>query len=138
VSAISARDLICVPPDQLDAAWKLAAPFIESGYEALDEFMPPNMLSWLKAENGLLWIGVKGGKVVAALTTSLERRPSGLCLRMIASGGDDLDHMKICEESLVKYARAEGCAKISAEGRNGWARALPGYKVTRAYFEKVL
>lgn len=129
--------LVCVPPDKLNEAWKIADPFIASGYEAVDEYMPDDMFAWLKAEKGLLWLGVNNGKVVAALVTSLERKPSGLTLRMMSAGGDDLEHMKACEKILSEYAKREGCVKIAAEGRNGWARTL-GYKATRAHFEKAL
>lgn len=130
--------LLCVGPDELDAAWQIARPFIESGYSALDEFMPEDMLEWLRAGKGLLWLAVEGGRVHAALTTSLEKRPSGLSLRMVSSGGDNLPLMLECEKVLVEYARREGCVKITAEGRNGWARTLPGFRRTRVHLEKVL
>jgi hypothetical protein len=49
-----------------------------------------------------------------------------------------MTYWRDCEDQIVRYARAEGCVKVVAEGRNGWARVLPGYHTARVYLEKVL
>ena len=130
--------LVCVPPDKVSSLWPVAERFIREGHEAVDEPMPENMVEWLESGKGLLWLCLREGTVVAALTTSLVIKPSGLCCRMVSCGGEGFDYWRACERRIVEYARAEGCVKVTAEGRNGWARALPGYKVKRVHIEKVI
>lgn len=130
--------LLCVPPDRIDEFWPLAEPLIRSGYDAVDEFMPDDMPGWLKAGKGLLWLCVRSGHVVAAMTTSLEPKPSGLCCRMVACGGTELEYWKACEDRIVRYARDEDCASVRVTGRPGWGRALPGYKIMQVDLEKAL
>lgn len=130
--------LICIPPDQIDAAWKLVESYLRSGYAACDEFMPENLREWLSEERGQLWIYTKGGIIFAAMVTSLERRPSGLVCRLGATGGMNLLMWRECEARIVEYARAEGCVKTVIEGRPGWSRVLPGYTTKRIILEKVL
>lgn len=130
--------LMCVGPAHLDRIWPYAEPLLRKAYEEMDEFMPSNMLQWLRQKRGFLWVGIQGGRIIYAFTTSLEARPSGLCLRVVALGGEGLEHIRACESTLAQFARDEGCVKITSEGRNGWVGSMPGYKRTRSYFEKVL
>jgi hypothetical protein len=65
--------LICVAPQMIDKVWPMAEPLIRAGYEAVDEFVPDDIPGWLKAGRGLLWICVRGERMLAAMTTSLER-----------------------------------------------------------------
>lgn len=130
--------LMCVGPENLDRIWPFAEPLLRKAYAEMDEFMPSNLLQWLKQGKGQLWVGIEANRIVYAFTTSLEARPSGLCLRVLALGGEGLEHIRTCESILAKFARDEGCVKITSEGRNGWVRSMPGYKMTRAFFEKEL
>lgn len=130
--------LLCIPPDKVRAIWPRILPMVEAAYLAVDEFAPPDLLDWLVAGKGLLWIAVLDGSVVAALTTSLVKKPSGLACRMVSCGGSDMDRWLDRESQIVEYARGEGCVKVTAEGRLGWSRILPGYEATRVFLEKVL
>jgi len=130
--------LACVSPDKIDAVWPIVEPMIRSAYEAGDEIMPDDLVDWLKAGKGLLWLCIRENKVIAAMTTSLERKRSGLCCRMVCCGGVDMNYWRACEDRIVEYARAEGCVKVRVEGRVGWARVLPGYKVERVHLEKAI
>jgi hypothetical protein len=122
--------LMCVQPDLIDQVWPSVADLIDSAYREMDLFTP-DVLAWLKAGKGLLWIASDGSRIIAAMTSSLEPRPSGLSCRLVAAGGWDLllwvEHM----EALKRYAKAEGCVKMWFQGRQGWARVLTGY-VTKA------
>lgn len=130
--------LICVSPDEIDAAWPYVVGYLHAAYLAGDEEMPENLKDWLKKRKGLLWLYTTGGRVLAAMITSIEMRPSGKVLRMGATGGTELKRWRECEARIVEYARAEGCVKIVSEGRPGWARVLPGYTIKRVVLEKVL
>lgn len=111
---------------------------IEASYIEMDEIPPDGLEQWLCEGKGLLWIAEKDGKIIAALTTSLVNQVSGLVCRMVACGGTEMDRWKEREAQIVEYAKAEGCVKVTAEGRKGWARVLPGYEIKRVYLEKRL
>lgn len=130
--------LMCVAPDQIDAAWPLVVSYLRSGYAACDEFMPENLQEWLREERGQLWLWVRQGIIFAAMVTSLEMRPSGKVCRLGATGGMNLLLWRECEARIVEYARAEGCVKTVLEGRPGWSRVLPGYTTKRLSLEKAL
>lgn len=130
--------LMCVGPNHLKAIWPFAEPLLRKAYERMDEFMPSNLYEWLERQKGFLWVGIRDNRIISACTTCLVARPSGLCLRIDAMGGEDLEHVRACELLIAEYARKEGCVKTSCEGRDGWLRAVPGYKPVRTVFEKVL
>lgn len=130
--------LMCVGPNHLKAIWPFAEPLLRKAYAEMDEFMPTNLYQWLEAMKGHLWVGIRDNRVIYAFTTALVARPSGLALMVYALAGDGLQHICDCEQIIAEYARAEGCVKIRSEGRQGWVRALPGYKTASVVFEKEL
>lgn len=130
--------LICVPPSRVSEVWPVVFPLIDAGYAAVDELTPPDLMEWLSSEKGLLWIAEQDGRIVAALTTSLERKRSGLVCRMVGCGGTEMNLWKDHHAQIEDYARSEGCVKVVSEGRPGWGRVLPGYRTTGLRLEKDL
>ena len=128
-------DLICIPPTKVREVWPLVEGMIDAAYAATDE-ITPDVRAWLLGEHGLLWIAARGDEVIAALTTSLVQKRSGLACRMVAAGGFDLDLWKDHHLQIEAYAKAEGCVKVYFEGRVGWMRVLPDYQPLRVAFEK--
>lgn len=126
--------LMCVAPSLVEQVWPMVAEMVESSYLAMDLFTP-DVLSWLKAEKGLLWIVVRNNEVIGCATTSLEPRPSGLSCRVVVGGGWDLQVYRNQVEPLKNYARREGCVKFVIQGRIGWARVLPGFTPTGVILE---
>lgn len=133
-----APPLLCVAPQLIPKFWPSVKPFIESAYLAVDEFMPEDMESSLLAGSRLLWLCLRKNVVLAALVTALEPKPSGKALRCVAIGGTNFEYWQACEARIMEYAAAEGCVKAVLEGRNGWARALSGWRQTRVHLEKTL
>ena len=132
--------LICVDPARIGQIWPYVRDMIDEGYAATGEITPPDLPQWLAAAKGQLWLSVDGGRIVAALTTSLVPMRNGLALRMICCGGSRLELWKDCHKQIEDFARVEGCDRILSEGRPGWERVfkLDGYKVTRVTLEKRL
>lgn len=132
--------LLCVGPDDVPAVWPAVERFIADAYEKTDRLVP-DVLGWLAARKGLLWIAVEvpGPRIVAAATSSLESMRGGLSCRIVAGGGDGgVDVWKRHISDLEDYARVEGCYKLWFEGRHGWGRVLPGYVPTTVVFERRL
>lgn len=111
---------------------------VDRGYAEADELMPDDVEESLLSKKLLLWVALQGGHAVAAMTTQLYRGRSGNHLFLLACGGDRLFVWKHLMEEIEKYARAEGCVKIRAQGRRGWLRTLDGFSIDRVIFEKRL
>lgn len=67
-----------------------------------------------------LWVGDK-----FAMLTELCASPRLKWVNVFAAGGD-LIELQAMESDLLKYAREQNCSRITAFGRAGWERALPG------------
>lgn len=130
--------LICVGPADVERTWPLVREMIERAYAETDLFMP-DVVAWLKAGSGLLWIAAdRNNRILAALTTSLEPRPSGLSCRLVANGGEDLSQWKGHIVQIEDYARSQGCVKVVFDGRPGWARVHADYVPKKLTLERVL
>lgn len=129
--------LICVDPDSLDRLWPMVASLIDRAYEATDALMPVDLLLKLRRGDQLLWIATTDDEVLAALTTELIWRRSGLVLLLKAVGGSEIELWKDHLPAIEDYAWSKGCVKVCGEGRGGWARKLTGYRPTTIAFEKL-
>lgn len=130
--------LVCIAPTDIESVWPLVAQMIDDAYAAVDE-ITPDVRTWLLQSKGLLWVAIaENSKVVACLTTSLVQRRGGLACRMVAAAGEDLDYCLPHLTAIELYAAAEGCYKVSCEGRSGWGRVLRGYVPKTVRFERRL
>lgn len=132
--------LLAVDPPNVSHAWDIAKPFIKRAYEAIDAPVPERMFNLLVEGRQLLWIVVDDNlKPIYVFVTELYTRPSGakVC-RLVCGAGERMTEWLALQSKLEAYARAEGCSKIVAEGRPGWARALDGYTEIRRVIEKDL
>lgn len=130
--------LICVPPGRIMDVWPIVSVMIDQGYAATDEPTPAELPRWLMDGKGQLWVSIFDGAVIAALTTSIVPRRTGLALRMVCCGGCHMNVWRDCHRQIEDFARAEGCDRVLSEGRPGWTRVLNGYKVTAVTLEKRL
>ena len=130
--------LVCVAPSKVSDVWPHVEKMIDDAYAAVDQ-ITPDVRTWLIEEKGLLWIAVaENSKIVAALTTSLVQRRSGLACRMVAAGGEGIDYCLPHLDEIELYAEKEGCYKIVLEGRSGWKRVFTGYKPVSVKMEKII
>lgn len=128
------ENLMCVAPADVEAIWPAVSQMIDSAYAALDE-VTPDVLSWLVAKKGLLWVLVVDQRIVAACTSSLVRYRGGLACRVVSVGGSQAQWVE-CIAAMERYAKDEGCYKVIFDGRRGWSRVLPGYEPVCVSFEK--
>lgn len=132
--------LICVDPIHVNAMWPIVAPMIDRAFAEVDAHVPVDLFTNLSSGKQLLWVVSDADhEVIYAFITELYVRRSGakVC-RLVAGAGERMDEWLNLQVHLEDYARAEGCAKIVAEGRPGWHRALDGYREIRRVIEKDL
>lgn len=132
---------MAVPPEQAVDFWPRVLPLVERAYRRVDVEMPSDLLSSLIGGRALLWVVADADlrDVLYAFITRLLVRPSGtkVCELVVGAGKQMNDWLPLQGE-LERYAKGEGCSKIVAEGRPGWARSLHGYKEIRRVIEKDL
>lgn len=133
--------VFCVAPVAVPQTWPLVERLLDDGYAAADEITPPDLQDWLTAGKGLLWVAVLDDRVLAACVTTLVARRSGLICRVMSGGGESMERWQAdWLDTIERYARQEGCAKVRIDGRRGWERALSGfgYRQTGVCLEKGL
>lgn len=129
--------LLRVPPQMAEFYWPHVRDLFERAYAETD--MPtPDVVTWLKAGKGILWVVSSGERILGAVTSSLEQRRSGLSCRIEACGGEEFHRWKHHLRDVEAYAKAEGCVKVVFTGRRGWERMLPEYALRRVSLEKGL
>jgi len=65
-----------------------------------------------------LWAAEKG-----CMVTEIVVYPKKKVLHIFLAGGE-LDQILDMEESLIKWAKLQGCESLSLAGRKGWIKAL--------------
>lgn len=84
-----------------------------------------------------IWEGVQSGDLQlwptpnSACVVQITTYPTGLKVLHGLLAGGDMREIKITVAALEKYAVAQGCDFAAPQGREGWLRALTGYR--RAY-----
>lgn len=139
MNAARKAELLAVEPTKAHQLWRFVEPMLAAGFAAADEEMPKNMLELIESRHAVLWIAVvERSAIVAALATQLEVHPSGLVCKLMSVGGSELNSWRGHIGQVEEYAKAEGCIKMRLEGRDGWERALPGYRRVAIVIEKEL
>lgn len=131
--------LVCVPPAEIPHWIEIVMPMIDRAYSEFGLDLPEWMLGDLERGHALLWLAVsQEHEILAVLVTRLVPTRRGLECRMSACSGHQMALWSAFHLEIERYAKGEGCVKVTVEGRPGWARALSGYQVARVVLEKDL
>jgi len=132
--------VMCVPPEEVYKIWKGAVhDMVDSGFAAFDVPMPDDILQQLKYGTRLLWIAVDASSHIhAALLTQLFEMRSGKVCKVLECGGHKMKTWVHLRTKIEDYAKAEGCGRVIVEGRAGWARMLPDYRMIGVTLEKAI
>lgn len=87
-------------------------------------------------EQGLMQLWpVRGGCIVTEIIEFPRRRVLNVFL-----GGGDMAQLLDLHESVIAWARAQGCDAVRASGRWGWKRVLPehGWEPTHMNYERAI
>lgn len=135
---MSAADLLCIAPETVPQVWPHCSAFIRRALErgSAGDFAGVER-SVLNAR-ALLWVAWDGDKIMSAAVTELAKFGDVKVCTIVACGGDGLNNFLPLIAGIEKYAKAEGCDISRIDGRKGWARVLPGYKIARVTLERRL
>lgn len=130
--------LIALFDDAWAAAWETIAPFAQKMAERFPDDWPMRVIVEAAAEKSLLlWAAwdEDAKKVRALVGTRIVQKPNGeLWLDIPLMGADDERDLWLpLIGKIEEYARASGCTKVCFEGREGWAKRLPDYRVYRRF-----
>lgn len=125
-----------VPRANVDQVWPGVANMIDEAYKFADEIMPHDMLDQLRSGHRQLWVVWNGEAVVAAVMTRIIQLRSCRAVQVTAAGGSELGAWKDLITLIEDYARAEGCRKVTIEGRPGWERTFKNYRRVRVVIER--
>lgn len=112
-------------------AWVRSEPHLERAVEHADgAFDIDHVWSEIAAGRAQLWPGQN-----ASAVTRIEVYPSGLkSLLFWLCGGADMEEVKAIHERASAWGKKMGCTRREIIGREGWVRALPGYRKASSHF----
>lgn len=126
-----------VPRDHVGQVWQHVAEMIDEAYKFADEIMPDDLLAELRSGHRQLWVvwGVEK-KVLAAVLTRIVQLRSGRAMQITACGGAGGERWMHLITNIYAHAKAEGCRKVTIEGRPGWERIFKDFRRTRVILER--
>lgn len=130
-------ELLCIDPAKVDLVWPFVSPLIGNAVDRCGDWTLEDVRRVLD-QGALLWVTSEDGKTIsaAAVTRLIETR-KGLCCNVVACGGKD-DDWRERFAPIEQYAKDEGCTITRIEGRKGWGRIFPDYKLSWITLEKAL
>jgi hypothetical protein len=139
ISAQSEAKLSIVAPQDIDGVWFLVEELLLRSYRRSDQSIPFTLREDLRKSHRQLWLITEGDvTIVAAGVTSMFAMRSGLALKIEHLGGGHMREWQHLLKELEAYARSRGCKKLIWEGREGWRRLHPDYRVSAVTMEKRL
>lgn len=130
-----------VAPDKIEAAWPalepLVATFIDETLHTVED-----VRGWLLSGGMKLWVaGTRNGIEAIAVVEPLQHT-KGRCLVVWGCAAGPKTHSDRWLAHLDQIERMAkekyGCIKVRIEGRKGWARRLPSYRLAGYIMEKDL
>lgn len=145
ISPQSEVKISMVPADYIDGMWAIVEPCLLRSYRSTDQTIPVKLRDDLRGGHRQLWLVTQGDvTILAAGITSITAMRSGLALKIeqLGSSGSrriSAEHwVHLFRNTMEAYARDCGCKKIRGEGRLGWKRLFPDYRVSGIMMEKRL
>jgi hypothetical protein len=86
-----------------------------------------------------LWLVTEGKEVAGCVITEIGAADSGMKICTVkACIGEDATRWLHLLSEIEEWARANGCQRINAWARRGWAKRLPHYEMTHVLLERDL
>jgi len=130
--------LVCVDPKEIKRIWPHASHLIRSAVERVGISDFRIIEDSILDGDALLWLVWDGSKILAAVSTVLERANGKLACVIVACGGEDMSQWLGLITKIEDYAKAEGCHCTRIYGRKGWTRVLTNYRAQNVILERPL
>jgi len=113
---------------EAEALWSEIRPLLLPAFErSRGTYDAKTALLQLLNNMAQAWTVTQDGRIVAAAMTALHGLPQGKAGHVIALGGSGMtDWMSALHTAFEDFARAEGCTRLTLQGRSGWGRYLLG------------
>lgn len=129
-----------IPANAIDRFWPFAEPYIKRALDhASGEFLPSDFRQYCLDRSLQLWLISKGQRIFGALTTEIVVYPHRKHCRVITVAGSDFaGWMPLADETLVAWAKEQGCDALETYVRKGLVPRLApiGYKQKHAVLMK--
>lgn len=124
-----------IPSNMIDRFWPLAEPYIKRALDhANGEFKPADLKHFCKDRTVQLWLVSEGERIVAAATTELINYPQRRHCRVITLAGSKAPEWTgLLDETLLAWAKQQGCDSIEAYVRKGYVKVLAEHGYNHKY-----
>ena len=128
-----------VPPESVYDVWSRTYSFMrDAAHYTHGRYEPEDILDSITQYDHQLWVAFKDQTIKGVTVTCFKQYPRMKCLDMIFCAGDDGMEWKAPMLKLLQHwACDNGCDRIMATGRVGWAGIFKndGYKPLWQVFE---
>jgi hypothetical protein len=134
----ASAELICVPPETVPQFWPHCSELIRRAMERGSAGDFPSVERCVLSAKALLWIAWDGSRIISAAVTQIDKFGETKVCTIVACAGSELNNFLPLIGGIEKYAKIEGCELSRIDGRPGWGRVLPSYRIARVTLEKRL
>src|SRR5712664_3183192 len=124
-------ELICVLHETVPQFWPHCTALIRRAMERGSAGDFASVERCVLSAKALLWIAWDGAKIISAAVTQIDKFGDVKVCTIVACGGSELNNFLPLIAGIEKYAKIEGCELSRIDGRPGWARVLPSYRIAR-------
>ena len=131
-------ELVCVPPESVPKIWDKVSGLLESAMKRgrMGDFgiLKENLFSG----RALLWLASDVKGVAAAAVTELDIANGEKFCTLTACAGEEMPRWFNLLGRIEQFAKDEGCHSMRVNGRQGWLKVLPNYRIAAVVLEKEL
>jgi hypothetical protein len=128
-----------VPPRLLPTAWPLVEEWVATALRRGNaDQSPDDVRRHIERETMQLWLAWANGEPRPRgvwVTEVLESARGRYCNIVVLAGGG-FETWRHLEGFLAKWAREQGCVRLTMVGRKGWARRLGGWREAAVTLER--
>ena len=124
------------PGSGLESAWPLVRKLVQDACDRGLPYTPQDVLWRLRDAKWRLFLAHSQARGVEAICIiEIVDYPKGRTLEIPICTGSDRARWLKHFETIREQAKSDGCVRVAALTRPGWAKILPGGKVTHVLWE---
>ena len=123
--------LLSIPQYCVPTVWESVAPLLQKAVDkGQHDYSLEDIKSCLLNRDMQLWVWVEENKIIACCITSVVIYPQRKICQLPYIAGAGLKQWLQHEDTIITWAKAQGCTKLEGFDRGGWLRVLKTwYKV---------